>query len=450
MNKTIISIIKYIFIFILFFACLQFFYASFRGDYLYNYGFSYAISRGEIPYRDFNMIIPPLGAWFYSLFFILFGTNNIVFNITQALLITCMFYFLFKLLDKKTYLFIPILCMFYPITFCVIIFPGYNYLLLFELILLIYLEKKNSSDYLIGVLVALSLLTKQTTGFCLFLVSLYYLVKDKKKVLKRLIGFSIPCFIFLLYLLFTNTFTSFLDLCFLGMIDFADSNGKLLDFNTILFLLGNIYLIYRIIKNKKDIRNYYILAFSTISIPLFDYYHVILFLFSLLIIIIDDINIKYNTKTLVFNSIIVTASFILIWFGFNYKFNLYLTNYNRFYLFLMDEERDKKDKSLNNYIKNNKDKNLIVLISSAYFFKITNNMNIDYYDLLNYGNHGYHGTEKMIEKLSKEKAPYFIINIKEYNYNGSDRQQINKKIIKYVLDNYQEKERIGEYIILGE
>ena len=31
-------------------------------DEIWNYGFSYAIRLGEIPYRDFNMVLPP----FYS------------------------------------------------------------------------------------------------------------------------------------------------------------------------------------------------------------------------------------------------------------------------------------------------------------------------------------------------------------------------------------------------
>ena len=63
---------------------------------MYNYGFSYAVSLGEVPYRDFNMIIPPVGALIYSIPFLLFGSNLIVFNLYQALLL-CILFYLFKL-----------------------------------------------------------------------------------------------------------------------------------------------------------------------------------------------------------------------------------------------------------------------------------------------------------------------------------------------------------------
>ena len=48
---------KYLLLFGFFFLCLHFFYSSFQGDLVYNYGFSYAVSRGEVPYRDFNMVL---------------------------------------------------------------------------------------------------------------------------------------------------------------------------------------------------------------------------------------------------------------------------------------------------------------------------------------------------------------------------------------------------------
>ena len=444
------KVIKYILLFVLFFSCIQFFYGSFRGDYVYNYGFSYAISRGEIPYNDFNMIIPPFGAFLYAIPLMIFGTSNIVFNITQAILLCVVFYYLFKLLDKKAYIIMAIICMFFPIPFCTILFPGYNFLLLLELIILIYLEKNDGNDYLIGLLLAFSILTKQTVGFCLVLVSLYYLFKNRKKFMRRLVGFIIPCVIFLIYLLITKSLYNFLDLCLFGMFDFTNSNGKIMDYNFILFLIGIIYLIYRIVKDKSNIINYYFLAFSMVAIPLFDYYHVSIFLFSILILIIYNLNIKYSSKILFFNSLLISISAIIIWNCFYYKFSPHFTNYNGFNYFTMNKKIDEETKVINNYIAKNKKKNLIILGANAYFFKMTNNLDINYYDLLNYGNHGYDGTNKVINMIKKEKNPVFIININEYKDNKSDRQQINKKVMKYVFDNYVEDERIGEYIILKE
>ena len=84
------SNLKYLFLLIYFFYCLVLAYNLIRGDSYVNFGFSYAITRGEVPYVDFNLVIPPLAPWLYSstmvifhflifeffYFSFLFGTSN--------------------------------------------------------------------------------------------------------------------------------------------------------------------------------------------------------------------------------------------------------------------------------------------------------------------------------------------------------------------------------------
>ena len=439
--------IKYVLLFILFFFCLHFFYCSVEGDLIYNFGFSYAIFNGEIPYKEFNMIIPPFGAYLYAIPFLLFGSNLLVLNLFQSFLLCFLFYLLFKLFDKKAYLFIPIVCMVIPFPFITGMFAGYNFLLLLEVVLLLYLEKYNFNDYFIGVILGISILTKQTVGFCFCLVSLYYFFKDKKKFLKRLCGFLVPCFIFLIYLIVTGSLVQFFDMCLFGMLDFTSSNGTIIDYNFILFIIGLILVFYKIFKDKKNIMNYYILAFSSVAVPLFDYYHVTLFIFVLLFFFIDKIKIKYKEVTLGFNCFIFALALSLTWFCFFCKFTPNISNFNGFSLRVMSRDFEKEIIKINNFIMKNKDENIIILGSKAYAFKITNGMNINYYDLLNYGNHGYNGTNKIIEMIKCEKNPIFIVNIEEYKDNCSDRQQINKVVMKYVIDNYKEIEKIGEYVI---
>ena len=60
------------------------------GDVLWNYGFSYAIGNGEIPYVDFNMILPPFYPMLMSLGLII-NQNIIVFYLENSLMITIMF-----------------------------------------------------------------------------------------------------------------------------------------------------------------------------------------------------------------------------------------------------------------------------------------------------------------------------------------------------------------------
>ena len=50
-----------------FFLALVFIFTLSRGDTFVNYGFSYAISKGEIPYKDFNLVIPLFGPFIYSI-----------------------------------------------------------------------------------------------------------------------------------------------------------------------------------------------------------------------------------------------------------------------------------------------------------------------------------------------------------------------------------------------
>ena len=61
---------------------------------------------------------------------------------------------------------------------------------------------------------------------------------------------------------------------------------------------------------------------------------------------------------------------------------------------------------------------------------------IDYFDLLNKGNHGYNGTEKVIKKFDEYNDTFIILNIEAYN-KFNLRQQINKEVMKYVMDNYK-------------
>ena len=154
------------------------------------------------------------------------------------------------------------------------------------------------------------------------------------------------------------------------------------------------------------------------------------------------------TQNLGFNSFLLACTFPFVWVMFWYDFNLpHLSNFDHFNLMPMSKVVEDETKNIDKYIEDNKDKNIIILGANAYFLKINNDMDITYYDLLNYGNHGYNGTDKLIKMIKKEEKPIFIINIKEYEDNSSDRQQINKVVMKYVINNYDKIKVIGEYNI---
>lgn len=423
---------KYLVIFIFCFLSMSLFFSFIDGDVLWNYGFAYAISRGEIPYLDFNMIITP----FYPLLMalpLLISHNILIFYLTNSLILTIMFYYLFKLFNYKAWLLLIFLI--FPLP--AIVFPTYNMFLLFLFIIIIYLEINDKNDYLIGFFLALAFLTKQTVGFFLILPSFYFCKKHPLKIKKRFISFSILLLLFLSYLIITRSLIPFLDLCFLGMFDFTKKNGKSFNLFFILTLLIIITIIYKIKKDDENkLLKYYILAFSSITLPLFDIIHFEFFLFTFLLLYIK--NLKVKKKDLIIHIFVFAIIYILIFFyyGVNFKIS-YPNHYKNFearFLYNGNGEFSIRDK-INKYIQKNKNKKIIILSSEAYFYKITNEMDINKFDLINYGNHGYNGTQKLKKEInSLDKNTIFIINYDEYIEKDSlDRQQINKELIKYVI-----------------
>ena len=438
------EILKYVLIFIYFFLCLQIFFQMFCGDLIYNYGFSYAIAKGEIPYLDFNMIVTPFSSFLYTIPLKIFGTHLIVLNLFQALLCAIMFYLLFKMFDKKAYLLLIASTIMLPIPLPTVFFEGYNFILLFELVLLLYLEKIKANDYVIGLVLGLSFLTKQTVGLCLCLPTLYYLFKDYKKVLKRIGGFFIPIIIFIIYLLITNSFNNFIDQCFLGMFDFTNKNCSKFTWYLVLSILLVIINIYLIIKDKKNINNYYVLAFVSIVLPLIDYSHVALYLFAIIMLLCVFYK---ESKSIHINTLIVCSLLPIIWFLFFFEFKMpNFVSDNHFEGYIINKKKKINNDLVSSYIKKNNDKRIILLNEWAYYIKIINDLDIECYDLINMGNNGYNSTDKIINKINKEEDAYFIINMNEYNLKNSG-QQIDKEVLKYVIDNYKKVDNFGNYVI---
>lgn len=129
----------------------------------------------------------------------------------------------------------------------------YNYAILFIVLVLIYVElkyKNYSTRYnlLIGLLAGLTILLKQSTGIIISVITVLYLLAEKrdkqtlKAVAYRVCGVLIPCIILLIYLLATNSMSSFIDYCVLGIGTFTNSISylKLLRGGDLTALLGMI------------------------------------------------------------------------------------------------------------------------------------------------------------------------------------------------------------------
>ena len=446
MKKVFIKIkpfIKYILIFF-FFLFWNLVAQPINLDEIWNYGFSYNIYNGLLPYKDFNMVITPLYPFIMSVFLHIFGSSILVLHIFNAFMITGMLYLVERLVKRDVCFFILILC--FPLS---VVFPSYNLFLLLLFIVVVYLEKKNCNDYLIGFILGLFILSKHSVGVCLCLPSIYYLVKkDYSKVLKRVVGCLIPCGSFLIYLIFSGSLSAFLDLCLFGLFDFASSNSS--EFNVLLvislvLLVINFYMIY---KDKNNIYNYYLLSFFSILVPLFDLYHLELYIFSFSMIWLlenrKEIFIKYIDIKLFIRGVLLGVVVLTLIMRFNDK--IYFPSGIRYF-----EARAVNGKYLNYTKKINekvrdydtKGKDIIFLSADGYYFRIINDMQIGYIDLINTGNWGYNGSEKLLKYIkNSEDSVIFLDN----NEIGSNKQT-DQKVLEYVVKNGKVIDEVLSYDI---
>lgn len=396
-------------------------------DEIWNYGFANNMYRGLVPYLDFNMVIPPFYPWLMSLPFYLFGSSMLVFHITNSLILTACLFLLEKMYQDKMWIFF--LFFFFSVNST---FPNYNLFLFILLVLLCYTEKEfvpkySWSHYLVGFLLGIVILTKHTIGIVLLLPSLYY-VKEKEALLKRMIGCLVPVLIFTISLVISGSFSSFINLCILGLFDFS-YNSEFFTIYVFFFLIILFSTIYFIRKNPKDILNYYVLCFYSIVIPIVDLYHFLYAFFAFLLLICSRIKKKYFNYP-VLSIICVLAFAVIIARDNSFDISYYPNDVNHFYMRFINYERLQFTKKMNRFLDENKDKKIIFLSSDSYYFKIINDEDIGYIDLINQGNLGYHGSWKLLSKIKDmDNDTLFLINPNETVHNQTDPM-----VLEYVLE----------------
>lgn len=423
LDKRYKSLILIIFLFLLF-LLFNLTLLPTNLDEIWNYGFSHNLYSGLIPYKDFNMVITPFYPFIMSLGFHIFGSSMLVFHIEHAIILICLCVLLFLLIDKKAWFIVAL--MLFPVN---VSFPSYNIFLYFLLVLIIYLEKEKKSDYLIGFLLGLCVLTKHSVGLCLLLPSLYY-IKDLKKVGRRFLGFIVPLFVFIIYLIITKSMIPFIDLCILGLFDFASENGKAFNIYFLLFIIMIGITIYFIVKDRKNLVNYYVLAFYSIMIPLFDIYHFMVAFLAFLILILSKVKKDIIKPGLFGISIILFATVLLMDSRFKSKI-IYPNNIKHFEYRFIDYDSILFTNKVNDYIKKNSDREFVFLNSNGYYFRLINDMKISYIDLINAGNFGYNGSDKLLKEIKKRKNSIFLVDKSEL----SPIKQSDKQALNYVIYN---------------
>lgn len=409
-------------------------------DEVWNYGFANNLYRGLVPYLDFNMVITPFYPFLMSLLFYIFGSSMIVFHVANAIILTGCFVLLEKMYHDKMWIFFFFL--FFPVNISA---PNYSLFLLVIVVSLFYLEKNfvnakgDVVHYFIGILLGISVLTKQTVGVFLLLPTIIFFWKDKKVLLKRILGFLLPIFVFVIYLLINKNFLAFLNLCVFGLLDFT-GNQKVFNVFGILFMIMLSFTIYFIKKDKKDISNYYVLCFYSIVIPIIDLYHFFLAFFAFLLLVLSRIQKRY----LCYSAFSIVS--ILFLGGLMANFNQFdIENYpndlNHFEYRYIKPSSYRFTNQVLKYTSKHRNKNIMYVVPDAYYFKIIQDEDCNYFDLINQGNLGYHGSDWLLKQIKKMDNTLFIVDSSEYNSGN----QIDQQALKYLLDYGVKVDSIGFY-----
>lgn len=400
-------------------------------DEIWNYGFTYNIANGLIPYKDFNMVITPFYPFLGALFLMIFGKSLFVYHIFNALICTGIFYFMKITLNKSYYIVYSILLLFS--------LPNYSLFSILLLYIILYLEDNKKNDFLIGIFIGLTFLTKQNIGIMFILPSI--LTKKFKQIKNRTIGFIIPNIICLLYLIVTDSLLSFIDYAFLGLSSFAENNILFSMWGT-LTIIAVIYLIYQYVITK-DIKVLYLLAFQIIAYPIFDTYHVLIPFIPVLGYFLSKLNLVVKVTQVAF--------VVFIGIVFAYNINNILNGNNRFpndtnvcKMRILDDNTISNIKEVSNYLKENKD--VYIINDKAYVYKLESDIPINKFDLLNDGNLGKDGDIRLIKEIEykcREKVCTFLM--REDEIYDNTLTQTNRKIINYINDNYK---KVGKIIDL--
>ena len=361
-------------------------------------------------------------------------------EIVHSILITISAFFLYKIYGKKSLLLLPLAIFLYPI-----IMPTYNSFIYILIVSLIFLElsKIKCKDFLIGLLVMIAILTKQSIGIFFIIPTVLLKIFKKEKIKYRLLGFIVPLIPLGLYLYKTHSVRNFIDQCFLGLISFSGnaSNKSIL---AILIFILLLFLSYKVIKkNKHDYTNYYILGAYSIFIPTFDLLHLVYVIFLFFMLVINNYEIKgINIK----KTLIIT---LVLFYGYHFvhivlNFDSYPTNINHFqYKYV---EKDKLDylRPVIEYVGKN---DVVIYDDNSYVYRIANNQKITYLDIVNHGNHGYDSPSKIIKELEKNKDKKLLMRDNtgfRIEYKGT---QLDKKGYDYIIDNYNKVDEILNFNI---
>ena len=506
-NKFSISsfIEKYDKLFIIFLiiyvAWIRFFIVYVNIDHIWNFGNIIKMCRGEVIYKDVNIIITPLffelGKWFLKIF----GENFSIYLIYQTIISVFLIIVIYKLLlllklkKSSAILFLYLLIYITKSQTIVAIYISLAFIfMLLGVITLIRKENKEIPDkkYILleSIFAVLAFLSYQKMGAVFAItILLSEVIINKKRGLLNTIKIGGLCLVwllgFLLILVIQNNLKEFLDLAILGIgrfknnLLYKEELAKIIlgIIMSIISLSALIYMKRKKVEKYKDIRIHiilHILCISSIIIcyPIVNEFHAepfylglwVFMLYSVKDIISEliDGNIKAIKFITGFSCTIIVLAIVLM-SVYTVIENIKKTDKSLTEKIINDTSSykgivlEKKDQrriiELAEYIKKIKEqnKNAKYIVANDYSNAISLYFGEShgYYDMLLRGNLGLNGEEKIINDVENMDDTYFIV-AKDLIDEDGDKvnifQHINE-IDEAIKNNYNKIDELNEFEI---
>ena len=177
-------------------------------------------------------------------------------------------------------------------------------------------------------------------------------------------------------------------------------------------------------------------------IPLFDIYHFIVAFLAFLLMILLKVKKDIIKPDLFGVAIIIFAAILMVGFRFDQKI-IYPNDIKHFEYRFIDYDSLLFTKKVNKYLEENKDREFVFLGSDGYYFRLINDMKISYIDLINMGNFGYDGSNKLLREIKKREDAIFLVDKAEL----SPIRQTDNRALNYVIDNGKKIGNIDFYDI---
>ena len=456
-------------------------------DEIWNYNFSKNILEGRLPYKDFNIIIPPLVPYIGAVFLGFFGNEMISMRIFATIADFLILFFSYKILIdlkvEKNLSKIIILGLIYILHMHFKI--DYNFFSLLLILVIINFEigntkvRNNKIDISLGILAGLCICSKHTIGICITIATLFYqilFVKDKetfkkfiKNFLNRLIGLSIVIGILCIYFTIFNLWKDFIGYAIIGIKDF---NNSILYFRLItkgkwylkvLSVVVPIYLIVNLVIvlikkfSGKEIERYnaillsYSWATFSVVFPISDEIHFLIGCVPSIISITYIVysNLLSNKNKLIFiETVSQVLSLYIVIVAIISSINCIkcinkIDKQNQINHFkLIPDSSYSRVKEVDEYIKK-QDRDVYILDARAALYTIPIDQYNKNYDMFNKGNLGAEGEEGIIEDLKKKKDFKILILQDKYNRNW----QTPQKVIEFVKINFKKVGKVGAFDI---